>query len=305
MANEAAGARRAPLSWAFPLAIAFGAGQVIAGVVFFFAYNWRDLPDMAKIALPQAAMVLAFLIFAALPKSSVIGRIAGIAATALIGVSMGVVGQVYQLGADPWRLFTTWAVLAAVIAAATRDDAQFALAFIVGSIAYFLYADQEIENFIIRSETFIPAIYGVGALAVLLARETADAAPGWLRWLMAAMILAALTIGALMDVFGFNPNRDGIFSNGFASSIALLAIGGAMLAVYRGWRPDRPVRAMALFAIAVFIGAFGLRLLFEIEPQGAGGASSLFFISALWLVAVTAALARALRRFVTDAGDPA
>ena len=101
-----------PQRWAFALFVAFGAAQLIAGAVFFFAYNWRDLSDPVKVALPQAALVLGFLVWAVLPRASRLGAVAGLLATVMIGVSMGVVGQVYQLGADPGRLFAVWAALA-------------------------------------------------------------------------------------------------------------------------------------------------------------------------------------------------
>ena len=42
-----------PGRWPGALFVFFGAAQLVAGAVMFFAYNWRDLPDLAKIALPQ------------------------------------------------------------------------------------------------------------------------------------------------------------------------------------------------------------------------------------------------------------
>ncbi len=37
--------------WGMRALLALGVGQFLAGVVFFFAYNWNDLSDIAKFAV--------------------------------------------------------------------------------------------------------------------------------------------------------------------------------------------------------------------------------------------------------------
>ncbi len=287
---------QSPLKWIWPLAMAFGASQVIAGIVFFFAYNWRELPDIAKIALPQSVMVGAFLIFALLPRDAIVGRIAGIAAMVMIGVSMAVVGQVYQLGADPWRLFAIWAALAGMIAIVLRDDVHFALSLAIASAAYFLYADQELRPFLPQPDSLIPAAYGVFVLIILSVREhVADGPPSWARWLMVTALLSMVTISALIDLFHFDSFGRGLFAERGLSSLALLICTGALIYQFGYRRVDRPSCALALFVLSVFVGAFGVRVLFLADVDGLAGASFLFILGALWVVGVTAVLAHLLR----------
>ena len=38
-------------SWAMGALLALGAGHLLAGIIFFFAYNWNDLSPFVKFAL--------------------------------------------------------------------------------------------------------------------------------------------------------------------------------------------------------------------------------------------------------------
>ncbi|MEM8985602.1 MAG: DUF2157 domain-containing protein [Pseudomonadota bacterium] len=287
-------AENALLQRSWPLALGFGAAQVIAGIIFFFAYNWRDLPDVAKIALPQCVLVAAFLVWVAFPGKRHVARIAGIVASAMIGVSMAVVGQVYQLGADPWRLFATWAALVFVIAAATRDDAQFVFSFAIATIAYFLYTDQEVAQYLQNASTKIYAVYVVLGVVALLFREFLGAgAPPWVRRLLVASVLVAAVSGGLTDILARS-----LFDNGFYATLALFCAVCLFVWLYRSWRPDAPSCAMALFSAAAYLGVLGPRFLFTVDLDGSVDVAGRLLLSAMWILGLTAGLAHILRRFL-------
>lgn len=87
-----------------------GAGLLLSGIVCFFAFNWADLGRFAKFGVLQAAVAIcAGLGVWKLPALS--GRVALFAAAVLVGPLLGVYGQAYQTGADPWGLFFFWALL--------------------------------------------------------------------------------------------------------------------------------------------------------------------------------------------------
>ena len=87
-----------------------GAGLLLSGIVCFFAFNWADLGRFAKFGVLQAAVAIcAGLGWWKLPNLS--GRVALFAAAVLVGPLLGVYGQTYQTGADPWGLFCFWALL--------------------------------------------------------------------------------------------------------------------------------------------------------------------------------------------------
>lgn len=283
-----------PLSWSYGLFVLFGAAQLAAGVIMFFAYNWRDLPDLAKIALPQAAMALSFLVFGLSPKISPLGQAAGALAIVLIGVAMAVVGQVYQMGADPWGLFALWAAFALPLALIARSDAYLAICFAVASTAFTLWAEQVARPRYGLDERAIPAIYAALAASVLLLRDFAGAAvagpaPRWQRWFFAFCALSAATSAGAYEVFA-RP----IFPT-FYGTASLFGAALAFYGLYRWPRPDRPARSLALFALAIWFGALGLRFIFDLNADGAGGFTVMLLMSAAWVIAVTAALARLLQ----------
>ena len=50
--------------WAMRALLTLGAAHFLAGVVFFFAYNWDDLGPFARFALLQGALVVALVALA-------------------------------------------------------------------------------------------------------------------------------------------------------------------------------------------------------------------------------------------------
>ena len=90
--------------WAVRTLAILGGTHLLAGVLFFFAYNWDDLAPFAKFAILQSAILISFVgaMFARIDKP--VGEGLLIAASVLTGVLFAVVGQVYQTGADAWEL---------------------------------------------------------------------------------------------------------------------------------------------------------------------------------------------------------
>src|SRR5687767_12713626 len=87
-----------------------GSALTLAGVIFFFALNWDDLGRFQKLGLLELAVAAAAVGGWQLGRS-VAGQAALTAAAVLVGPLLAVYGQVYQTGADPYELFTGWALL--------------------------------------------------------------------------------------------------------------------------------------------------------------------------------------------------
>jgi hypothetical protein len=116
--------------------------------------------------------------------------------------------------------------------------------------------------------------------------------PRWQRWLFAAALLVTALVAANGEIW-----KDRLFAGGGWSSAALLAFGAALAAIYGRVRADGPTQALALFCVAFWFGALGVRLIVRSgDFDRAGEASLLLIASAIWIVAVTAALAFVLRK---------
>lgn len=90
-----------------------GAGALVSGIFFFFAFNWAGMHRFVKFGLLDAAIliVVAVAFWQGLERLS--GKIALGAAGLLVGGLLAVYGQVYQTGADSYQLFLYWALIIA------------------------------------------------------------------------------------------------------------------------------------------------------------------------------------------------
>jgi len=95
------------------LLLLLGAALSLSGIFFFFAYNWADMPRLAKLGLIEGAIVLAVALATYRGLGSLAGRVALLAAAVLVGLLQAVFGQIYQTGADSYLLFLIWALLIA------------------------------------------------------------------------------------------------------------------------------------------------------------------------------------------------
>jgi len=93
------------------LLLAAGCLLILAGVVCFFAFNWKELHRFVKLALIAAPLVTAALLAARQGVESANGQAWLGGASVLTGILLATAGQIYQSGADSELLFFAWAAL--------------------------------------------------------------------------------------------------------------------------------------------------------------------------------------------------
>jgi len=100
--------------------LATGLGFLLAGIIFFFAYNWTGLHRFAKLGIIGGCLIISVLISL---NGSLLLRVRRwflLAATILTGTLLGVYGQIYQTGADAFDFFLAWSVFSFGWAIAAR-----------------------------------------------------------------------------------------------------------------------------------------------------------------------------------------
>lgn len=120
-----------------------GTALIISALVYFFAANWGALERLEKIALAT----LFFLLFYALsffferffPFRPLLAKLTFFAGTVAFGVSVAVVGQVYNSHADSYLLFLIWFIPALLFSLITRYQHDYILSYILFHLAYILY----------------------------------------------------------------------------------------------------------------------------------------------------------------------
>lgn len=91
--------------------LGLGTAFSLAGIFFFFAYNWDSLHRFVKLGLLEGLLVLLVLGLLALRPRPLATKALLTAAALLVGALYGVYGQIYQRGADAYELFLVWALM--------------------------------------------------------------------------------------------------------------------------------------------------------------------------------------------------
>lgn len=100
--------------------LAVGIGFTVAGIIFFFAYNWDELPKFAKLGIVEVLLIASVLLAAFTRWNILIKQILLTGATFLVGTLFAVFGQIYQTGADAYDLFLGWTLFTILWAVAIR-----------------------------------------------------------------------------------------------------------------------------------------------------------------------------------------
>ncbi|MFO1414649.1 MAG: DUF2157 domain-containing protein [Burkholderiales bacterium] len=186
-----------------------GMALLASAAVCFIAANWEALGRFAKFALAQGALVAALVVAAWRGLDTLAGRVALFAASALMGVLLALLGQVYQTGADTWELFAVWAAAITPWVVLGRQHALWLLWLALLNVAVFLYYRTSAARGLEFLEIlFVPQRAWWTAFALDVAALLAWEAAGWRwpawgaqRWAPRVVATAAGAIVTLMVVY--------------------------------------------------------------------------------------------------------
>ncbi|MBT8085899.1 MAG: DUF2157 domain-containing protein [Woeseia sp.] len=280
--------------WAMYALLVLGATHLLAGVVFFFAYNWADLAPFSKFGILQGGILLSFVIAFFLGLERPAGQAVLIAASVLTGVLFAVIGQVYQTGADAWQLFAAWTVLILPWALASRSNAHWLLWIIVCITAAGLYGVQVPVALGRVDEYQVGTAVALLPLAFLAVRELALhqglkwLEGSWFRRSLVLMSMAPLFLLAVQYVFGAD--------SALIGCVAFVLTSAALALVYIKVLPEFSVLVIIVGFASLFCMATGGRLIFKaFDFDDAGTVVFGLFLLGAWCVFVSTAVVRLLR----------
>jgi hypothetical protein len=248
-------------SWGRRAILAVGLAQFLAGIIFFFAYNWAALPELAKFAIVEGAIVLAALgaLFFGLERP--LGRALLVTASVLVGVLLAIVGQAYQTGADVYELFMAWAVLILPWAIISRSAALWLTWFVIAEFAVSLFAAQVLVTLDMTTIGQATTLSGLVPVAGLVAREVAvRLGCDWLSSRWTRLVPLGLALGGLFcpaagyAVDYYESTED------LASAVVFVAALAALFATYRRLLPDYAALVMGI-GVAIFFIILGVRII--------------------------------------------
>jgi len=268
---------------------------LVAGAVFFIAWNWAAMPKMTKFLFVQL-FIIALAVVVWWRWYDGVARMALLAVGLSFGGLFALYGQVYQTGADSWELFYTWACVLLPLALLGRQNALWFCTWVIANLAFQLYYLNQTELFFddIASSflSWLPdsILYGylIVQVALLLIREAfaeyaaRNASSSWLvsRWcsrIMAAYLLLTLTALVTESVWAEN-----VYLTPFIFLGVILAAG------YLYYRYQRPDLCMLMFGVISLI-AVGYVLIIRLVTSWDIG--SLFIIGVLMVLLLVAGCA--------------
>ncbi|MCI5164430.1 MAG: DUF2157 domain-containing protein, partial [Candidatus Electrothrix sp. AX5] len=172
-----------------------GSTLVLAGIVFFFAYNWAEMGRFLKFGVIEAGVIGCVLAVHQRDLKQLSGKILLLSASILVGVLLAVYGQVYQTGADPFGLFLGWAVLILAWVLIAEFAALWLLWLVLlntGAILYWQQVGSPAHS--IPYEILCLAIAALNGTALALRELGAGLGRKWLdnRWLRGLLLIACL-----------------------------------------------------------------------------------------------------------------
>ena len=190
-------------SWARFLNTLFlllGSILIVAGVVFFFAYNWASMHHLLKLGIVQIALLIGVLLSFYNGLDKLTGKAALLASSILVGALLALFGQIYQTGADAYELFLGWSILIVGWVVISDFAALWLLWLLLLEATVYLYWGQVVESawFVYDSPLPYEIIFGLNILGVALWEFFSSRGVSWLagRWI--PRLCASLGLFVLM-----------------------------------------------------------------------------------------------------------
>lgn len=206
--------------------LAAGIGFTVTGIIFFFAYNWDELPKFAKLGMVEVLLAASVLLAVFTRWNTLVKQVLLTGATFLTGTLFAVFGQIYQTGADAYHLFLGWTLFTFLWAVAIRF-APLWLTFIgLLSITIWLYVIQIVPGHSWTSALLTSAVTWICATSTIVAERMNI--KGQLNkrnhWLISFLSLATIIHTSYLTMAAICEDNT-ILSVPLASTILLFSVG--------------------------------------------------------------------------------
>ncbi len=152
------------LEWNFflkYLLLILGLGFLASGVIFFFAFNWEDLPKWSKLSIPLFLMITTVSIALYLPNNKLGQNILFTFASIMVGAFLAVFGQAYQTGAFAYELFLAWILLVSIWCFVIDFEGAWLLYLLLFHTVISLYINYYQDSFLGVKEYIIQSIFSI------------------------------------------------------------------------------------------------------------------------------------------------
>lgn len=299
----AASRRVRPISvwfdWARRMLLFFGSALVLAGIIFFFAYNWAKMGHFLKFALIEAGILACILASHLRGISRLSGKVLLLSSSVLVGVLLAVYGQTYQTGADAFELFIGWAVLIFGWVLISEFSALWFVWLILLNTGAILYWKQ-VGNpaYLVRYEFLCLAIALLSGIALTFYETGVQQGLKWLRsrWQRSVLLTGSLVALSIPTVAWIaQPGEAKGITVFIAFAWGAVATSGYLFYRYR-LHDMIPLAIIISNACVIHLVLLGKALFHRTGHVGSG----LFLLFALIILAVVSAAVYLLRSIAAD-----
>ena len=181
-----------------------GASFTIAGIIFFFAYNWAAMHKFLKLGLIELLLVSTTIAALWLKTSKVVKNILLTASAMLVGVLFAVFGQIYQTGANAFDFFFGWAYCVVLWVLVANFQPLWFIFLALLNTTFILYTQQVATHWsfaIVLDILFILNAIAVIVWEVLAVRGKVRIQHKWFPRIISIAAILAITISMFSLIF--------------------------------------------------------------------------------------------------------
>ncbi|MBX3012152.1 MAG: DUF2157 domain-containing protein [Caldilineaceae bacterium] len=270
--------------------LVLGALFFVSGLFFFIAYNWEDLPRLARYGVLEGAILLMACMAHWVGLQRLGGKVALTVAALLVGALLAVFGQEYQTGADAYTLFSNWALLILAWVVISQFDILWALLLGLLNLALFLFWNQVLPgDQYPQPETLFALNAGALVLWEIMSRLFSWWRHRWLNQLTAIAAFACILWPTLIVTIGIYDSYSDYSTNHLYAPLLYLLFLIAVFVFYTRWQRDLFMLTMAMLSIIVVLTTAIGRYLIDIDAIG-------YFITGFLVIVQAGVAVTILRR---------
>ncbi|TXF89706.1 DUF2157 domain-containing protein [Neolewinella aurantiaca] len=254
---------------------AIGIGFLACGILFFFAYNWSEIPKFGQLGIAAGAVIIPCVLSLIPSFTELIRKLLLTAAAFLVGPLFGVFGQIYQTGANAYDLFLAWCIFILVWVLAINFAPLWVLFLTLVNTTIVLYSEQVASGWSYTMLMFLLFIVNSVAVAGFVladARMSGVDYPDWFKKTTALAAVAAGTVCCCSAVLDLDDKPAQVFY-----LVPVLALFAAVAWAAKRYKNLYHLTLLALACIAI-VASIIIR---------AGFSTAAFLFAAIWVVGAT------------------
>lgn len=149
-----------------------GLSLILAGIIYFFASNWQGFDRFTKIALSILLMLLfygsSYLVRKFLSNQLFLNQWLLVSGSITFGVSVALLGQIYNSHADSYMLFLIWLVPMLLFSVFTRYSPFYVNSFVLFHLAFWFYMNPSSIQVVHTDSKLMVMFLSIAAINLLI-----------------------------------------------------------------------------------------------------------------------------------------